>query len=670
MSQSSSNRQSRPVLFGPGGPRHAGNIQKAGDARGTSRRLWDYLRQQRLGLLLVLGLVMVSTALGALGPFLMGKAIDEFILEGDIPGLATMVLLMIGVYIGASVTAWLQTYVMAAVAQRTVRDMRNDLFAKLQTLSLRFFDQRPHGELMSRLTNDVENISTVLTESVTPFLSSFFMLLWTAVMMLILNWRLALVSLLTIPIMVVLTTLIARRTRKGYRVQQKTLGSLNGFIEENITAERVIKAYGQETVTMQQFEEANQDLRQASTGAQTYAGVLGPITNLVNNVGYAVVAAAGGMMAVNGLVTVGTIATFVSYARRLARPLNQVANLYNSIQAALTGAERVFEILDEIPELPDAADAPGLRDIEGQVIFDRVSFAYEKGVQVLVDVSLQAQAGQTIALVGPTGAGKTTMINLLTRFYDIDAGCITIDGLDIRAVQKAGLRRQLGIVLQDTFLFSGTVMENIRYGRLGATDDEVIAAAELANADPFVRRLPQGYQTLMAERGSNLSQGQRQLLAIARAILADPGILVLDEATSSVDTRTEIQIQEALLRLMAGRTSFVIAHRLSTIRKADKILVIDGGRIVERGDHASLLVQQGMYLRSLQQPVSGTERARVREATSTIPLAPTTPRNRHARSRDCHCERSEAIPPLGQMGIPSLALGMTYSGRVEYPLVW
>jgi ATP-binding cassette subfamily B protein len=416
-----------------------------------------------------------------------------------------------------------------------------------------------------------------------------------AAVMLAINVQLAIVSLVTIPLMMFLTMWISTRTRKGFRRQQQTLGNLNGIIEENVTGGRVVKAYGREQTVIEEFEQANRKLQSAATMAQTYALVLGPLTNFVNNVGFAIVVGAGAWMAIQGLVTVGTIAAFVNYARQFGRPLNQIANLYNQIQAALAGAERVFEILDETPELIDLPNAPLLDKIEGKVVFDQVCFGYEQDVPVLKDVSFRAEPGQTIALVGPTGAGKTTMVNLLSRFYDIDGGAICIDGHDIRAVQRAGLRRQLGIVLQDTFLFTGSVMDNIRYGRLDATDEEVFAAARLANADPFIRRLPQGYDTPLSERGSNLSQGQRQLLAIARAVLADPRILILDEATSSVDTRTEMHIQEALLRLMEGRTSFVIAHRLSTIREADQVLIINDGQIIEQGKHEQLLAQQGFY---------------------------------------------------------------------------
>jgi ATP-binding cassette subfamily B protein len=572
-----------------------GQVQKAKDTRGTMRRLGNYLRQQTGGLLGVITLVTITTGFSLLGPFLMGKAIDDYMLAGDLPGLTRIVLLMVGVYVIIAFTTWLQIYVMAGVAQRTVRHIRHDLFAKLQTLSLRFFDQRPHGELMSRLTNDIENISHVLTEGATEFIAGVLAVLGVAAMMLAINVPLAIVSLVTIPLMMFLTKWISTYTRQGFRQQQQALGTLNGVIEENITGARVVKAYSREQAAIAEFEQGNRNLRAAATMAQTYALVLAPLSNMVNNIGFVIVVGAGGWMAIQGITTVGTIAAFVNYARQFGRPLNQLANLYNAIQSALAGAERVFEILDEIPELTDISDGLALDKIAGDVVFAAVGFGYTKEVPVLKDVSLHAKPGQIIALVGPTGAGKTTIVNLLSRFYDIDRGAIYIDGHDIRAVQRAGLRRQLGIVLQDTFLFTGSVLDNIRYGRLEATDDEVIAAAQLANADPFIHRLPEGYDTQLSERGSNLSQGQRQLLAIARAVLADPRILILDEATSSVDTRTEMHIQEALRRLMEGRTSFVIAHRLSTIRDADQVLVINEGQIIEQGHHQQLLAQQGFY---------------------------------------------------------------------------
>jgi ATP-binding cassette subfamily B multidrug efflux pump len=572
-----------------------GVMGRAEDVRGTMLRLWGYLSRQKWLLIGIVVLVALSSGLNLLGPYLMGIAIDEYILNGDVPGLIRTALLMIGAYAMASFAMWLQGYVMITLAQGTVRDIRNDLFARLQTLSLRFFDQHTHGELMSRLANDVENISNVLNQGVTQFISSVFSVVGVAVVMCLINWRLALVSLITTPLMVLLSGAVATRTRRGFREQQETLGDLNGIIEETITGQRVVKAYVREQAAIAEFDVANEKFQRAATKAQIFGGFMGPMMNLINNLGLAIVAGAGGWMALQGLATVGTIASFINYAREFGRPLNQIAQLYAQIQGAIAGAERVFEILDEVPELTDVPDALPLERVAGDVLFEDVCFGYKPDVPVLKQVAFQAEPGQTIALVGPTGAGKTTLVNLLTRFYDIDSGQIAVDGNDIRQLKKADLRRKLGIVLQDTFLFSDTVMENIRYGRLGATDEEVIAAAKLANADQFIHRLPQGYQTELSERGSNLSQGQRQLLAIARAILANPGILILDEATSSVDTRTEKNIQEAMLRLMEGRTSFVIAHRLSTIREADNILVINDGEIIERGSHQELLAQRGFY---------------------------------------------------------------------------
>ena len=622
-----------PPIMGRGGPPMAhlmGKPEPAKDVRGTLLRLWSYLRRQRFALIFTVLIVVVNTGLTVLGPYLLGVAIDEALTPGDLPRLAQFAALMLGVYAASALLTWAQTYIMAGAAQRTVRDLRTDLFDRLQELPLRYFDSRPHGDLMSRLTNDVEMINTVLSESVTQLISGLLSLVAIAAVMLWLNPMLALVVLLTTPLlMTLLTRLVASRTRAAFRQQQATLGALNGLIEETITGQRVVIAYGREATVTAQFDAANQSFRRAATRAQIFAGFMGPLTNFVNNLGLAILGGVGGWMVIQGMATVGTIASFINYSRQFGRPLNEIANLYNTIQGAVAGAERVFELIDEVSEHDEAlnspqtaltqsrkdakdksqteqflrssassllrVESPRSTEIAGEVVFEEVSFAYTPDAPVLKRVSLHARPGETVALVGPTGAGKTTIVNLLTRFYDVDAGRILLDGADICTLDRYALRRQLGIVLQDTYLFTGTVLENIRYGRLDATDEEVYAAARLANAEQFIQRLPHGYATLLSERASNLSQGQRQLLAIARAILANPRILILDEATSSVDTRTEQQIQEAMLRLMRGRTSFVIAHRLSTIRNADQILVINHGEIVERGTHATLLAQRGFY---------------------------------------------------------------------------
>jgi len=619
----------RPLpLFPRGGPGPGmmGSTEKAKNPWRTLMRLARYLQRQRWALVGAALLVVLTSGLDLLGPYLMGRAIDLYIAGHNLAGLARLAGAMIAAYVLAAAGLWLQTYMMAGVAQRTVRDLRSDLFAKLQTLSLRFFDRHAHGELMSRLTNDVETVNNILSAGAIQLLASLFGLIGVAVMMFVINVPLAVVSLVVLPLTYLLTRIIAHRSLQEFRAQQEALGALNGLIEENITGQRVVKAYGREEMAIKEFDVVNRRLRGAATRAQILTGFMGPLSNMVNNLGLAVVAGTGGWLAVQGLATVGTIAAFVNYARGFARPLNQIAQLFNSIQSALAGLERVFAILDEVPELTDKPDARPLEAVAGDVVFDDVSFSYEKGVPVLQHVSLHAEPGQLVALVGPTGAGKTTIASLLTRLYDIDSGAILIDGQDIRDIKGDDLRRKVGLVLQDNFLFADTVMENIRYGRLDATDEEVIAAAKLANADPFIRRLPQGYQTVLTERGSNLSQGQRQLLAIARAILANPSILILDEATSNVDTRTEQQLQIALARLLKGRTSFVIAHRLSTIRNADQVLVINGGRIVERGTHASLLAQRGFYyhlymsqfMRGQPKPLAPGAAASVSSQTSEV----------------------------------------------------
>jgi len=585
-----------PRGSGPGrGPGRGMRIEKAKDVRGTLLRLLGYLRPYQWGMIVVVVLVVISSALSLAGPVLMGTAIDEYVAHKDIGGLWRISLAMLGVYVAAVLADAGMGIILSRISQRAMQSLRRDLFEHLQTLSLRFFDQQPHGELMSRLTNDIDAVNRVLAQQIPQLLSGVLTLGGIVVMMFALNVWLALASMIVLPAMTAFVGVIGKRTRGGFRQLQEQLGTLNGQLEETYSGQRVIVAFGQQGSTFEAFQRANEAVRDTGIRAMSYATLIPPLMGVFSNANIAVLVGMGGWMALRGMATVGTIATFISYSRRFAAPLRQLGDLYNQVQSAIAGAERVFEVLDEQPEIEDAPDAIPLDQIDGHVVFDKTDFAYVPGVQVLHDVCLEALPGETIALVGPTGAGKTTVVNLLTRFYDLDGGTIRIDGHDIRDVRKADLRRRLGIVLQDNFLFADTVMENIRYGRLDATDEAVVAAAKLANADQFVRRLPQGYQTVLTERGTNLSQGQRQLLAIARAILADPAILILDEATSSVDTRTEVNIQEALLKLMEGRTSFVIAHRLSTIREADQVLVINDGRIIERGTHEELLAMGGFY---------------------------------------------------------------------------
>jgi len=596
-------------------------IEKATDTSRTVRRMASYLRPYAPQVLLLALLILITGSMSVLGPYLLGLAIDSV---GAPRRLLQLTLAMFGAYAVNWLSQMLEGVTMAAVMQKVLRRLRGDLFEHLQLLSLRFFDRQPHGELMSRLTNDTAAIDQGLSQSLVQLISSVIGLVGVLAAMFALNVRLTLGTLTIVPAMLLMTWFVGARTRQGFRQLQAQMGQLSGLLEETLSGQRVVQAFAQEQAVSEAFQRQNVALRDTGIRATVLVMLMAPMMTVLKNLDVAVVVGLGAWLVLRGQATVGTIVTFINYATMFTRPLRQLANLYNSVQSALAGAERVFEIIDLQPELADAPGAVELGDIRGHVRFEDVDFAYVPDVPVLNDVSLEAQPGQTIALVGPTGAGKTTIVNLLTRFYDVEDGVVRIDGHDIRQVKKASLRRQLGIVLQDTFLFADTVMENIRYGRLEASDEECIAAAKLANADQFIQRLPQGYQTELSERASNLSQGQRQLLAIARAVLGDPGILILDEATSSVDSRTESHIQQALLRLMAGRTSFVIAHRLSTIRRADKVLVINKGQILERGTHQELLDKRGIYYNAYTSQFKGlaTPEDNAASAAEQPPFAP------------------------------------------------
>ncbi|HTX74064.1 MAG TPA: ABC transporter ATP-binding protein [Rectinemataceae bacterium] len=603
----------RPGGGGPGfmGGMGRGPAEKPKDAKKTIGFLLRYFAPRRVRLTIVLVFAVLSTIFTIVGPKLMGlvttklfdglmsKYMSVFLHKPmpsvDFAYIGGTLLLLVGLYLLSTLFSYIQQYQMAGVSQGIVYEMRRDVNDKLARLPLKYFDSKTHGEIMSRVTNDIDNISTTLQQSLTQLITSLCTIVGVLVMMLTISPWLTLIALVTLPVSLLATLNITKRSQKSFGAQQKELGELNGHVEEMYTGHVIVKAFGRERESVEEFRTINSRLFDAAWKAQFISGVIMPMMNFINNIGYVVICVIGGIMAARKALKLGDIQAFIQYSRQFTQPIAQTANIANVLQSTLASAERVLEVLEEAEELPDSPHALRISDPQGQVEFRHVRFGYKEDSILMQDMNITVGKGHTIAIVGPTGAGKTTLVNLLMRFYEISGGSILVDGIDTRELRRGELRRLFGMVLQDTWLFNGTIRENIAYGREGATEDEVVEAAKAAHADHFIRALPGGYDTVLNEEASNISQGEKQLLTIARAILADAPILILDEATSSVDTRTEAYIQKAMQELRQGRTSFVIAHRLSTIRDAESILVMKDGSIIEMGRHDELLAQKGFY---------------------------------------------------------------------------
>ncbi|MGY0694231.1 ABC transporter ATP-binding protein [Virgibacillus sp. FSP13] len=567
---------------------------KARNTTATVKRIWSYLAREKVKLALVILMVIASSGLSLLGPYMIGMAVDDYIVTKESAGLGILLLWLIIIYLVHSLSIFLQNYWMVGIAQNTVYALRDDLFRQFHRLPISYFDKRQHGELMSRITNDIDTINNTLNQSVIQIFTSILTLVGTVVVMLILSPLLTIVTMTIIPIMFVGMRWITKRTGPLYKRQQHDLGELNGYVEEIVSGQHIVKTFSQEKRVIQEFARKNRVLKLSGFWAQTISGFIPKVMNMLNFLSFGLIALVGGLLAVHQVITVGVIVIFTEYARQFTRPLNELSNQFNVLLSAVAGAERVFNVIDEEQEENDENDAQRLARTNGHVVFQNVSFAYED-THILKQISFEANPGETIAFVGHTGAGKTTIINLISRFYNYDQGKITLDGIDLKNIKRSSLRSHMAFVLQDSFLFQGTIRENIRYGQLAATDAAVVTAAKNANAHAFISRLPNGYDTVLDQNGTGISQGQKQLLTIARAILAEPEILILDEATSNIDTVTELTIQDALQRLMAGRTSFVIAHRLNTIQEADRIIMLKDGCILEQGSHEELIAQHGNY---------------------------------------------------------------------------
>lgn len=570
-----------------------GGKPKAG--KETFLRLVSYVACDRRLLVLIGVLIVISIAASLTGSYMLRPIINDYIVPGDFSGLVRILLLLGVIYLVGVGATYIEYRLLNKIGQHTVARMRSDLFEKMERLPIPYFDTHQHGDLMSRYTNDIDRISDALTDSLSDMLSSALTLVGIFCLMLFISPILTVVTLITVPLMFLSAKGIVKQSRKYFKSQQESLGAMNGYIEEMISGQKVIKVFGHEQKVEADFDGLNQHLKEKSRKAQFYSGLMMPVMQNLSTLNYVIITIIGALLAIFRGFDVGGLAAFLLYSRQFGRPINELASLYNSIQAAIAGAERIFEVIDEAPETPDAPDAISLDKVAGEVEMENVCFGYRPEKMILKGISLRASSGHKIALVGTTGAGKTTILNMLPRFFDIQSGRITIDHRSINKIKRASLRQSMAIVMQDTHLFTGTVRENIRFGRLDATDEEVMAAARLTAAHSFIKRLPQGYDTLLENDGANLSQGQRQLLNIARAAVADPPILLLDEATSNIDTRSEILIQKGLDQLMQGRTSLIIAHRLSTIRNADTILVLEHGQIIEQGSHQELLRLKGKY---------------------------------------------------------------------------